>query len=99
MSQSSIIAAALIVAFLVFITVRGELPAYLAVFTGKDASQVSIGSTGGTGGGTVISPGGGGNNGLGGGIPGGSASGGLCQGNDVIIGGVCTNPNSNGGVA
>lgn len=35
MSQSSAIAAALIVGFVVFITVRGELPAYLAVFTGQ----------------------------------------------------------------
>jgi hypothetical protein len=38
MSQTSIIAGALIVAYMVFITVRGELPAYLAVFTGTGAA-------------------------------------------------------------
>lgn len=31
MNQTSIIAAALIVGFVVFITIRGELPKYLAV--------------------------------------------------------------------
>lgn len=35
MSQSSSIAAALIIGFIVFITVRGELPSYLAVFNGQ----------------------------------------------------------------
>jgi hypothetical protein len=32
--QTSWIAASLLAAFLVFVTVRGELPAYIAVFTG-----------------------------------------------------------------
>lgn len=32
MSQSSITAAALVIAFLIFVTVRGELPRYLAAF-------------------------------------------------------------------
>lgn len=32
MSQSSITAAALVIAFLIFITVRGELPKYLGAF-------------------------------------------------------------------
>lgn len=36
-SQTSIIAASLVLAFFVFITVRGELPAYLAVYTGAVA--------------------------------------------------------------
>lgn len=31
MSQTSIIAASIFIAFLIFITVRGELPKYLAV--------------------------------------------------------------------
>lgn len=35
MNQTSIIAGSLIVAFFVFITVRGELPYYMAVFTGS----------------------------------------------------------------
>jgi hypothetical protein len=32
MSQTSIIFAALVLAFLIFITMRGELPAYISVF-------------------------------------------------------------------
>jgi hypothetical protein len=31
MNQTSVIAAALVIGFIVFITTRGELPAYLAV--------------------------------------------------------------------
>lgn len=34
-NQTSIIAASLIVAFIVFVTVRGELPGYLGVFNGQ----------------------------------------------------------------
>lgn len=34
MSQSSVIAAGLIIAFLVFVTVRGELPVYMSIFSG-----------------------------------------------------------------
>lgn len=41
MNQTSIIAASLIVAYVVFITVRGELPAYLAVFTGPPGATSS----------------------------------------------------------
>lgn len=37
LSQTSIIAASLIIAFIVFITIRGELPAYLGVYTGQSA--------------------------------------------------------------
>ncbi len=32
MNQTSIIAASLVIGFIVFVTTRGELPAYLAVF-------------------------------------------------------------------
>lgn len=46
LSQTSIIAAALMVAFILFITVRGELPAYLAIFTGKASRNASPGPTG-----------------------------------------------------
>jgi hypothetical protein len=49
MSQTSIIAAALVVAFVVFVTVRGELPKYLAVFTGTAPAGGTTG-TGGSGG-------------------------------------------------
>lgn len=49
MSQSNAIAGALALAFLLFITLRGELPSYLNLF--KPKSQASSGSSG-TGGGT-----------------------------------------------
>lgn len=45
MNQTSIIAASLIVAFLVFITVRGELPGYLSVFDGTAAVPISAATT------------------------------------------------------
>jgi hypothetical protein len=48
MSQSSITAAALIVAFLIFITVRGELSKYLGAF-GFGASQPSSAAAAGFG--------------------------------------------------
>lgn len=35
MSQSNVIAGALVIAFLMFITVRGELPQYVELFTVK----------------------------------------------------------------
>ena len=55
MSQSSIIAAALVIAFLVFVTVRGELPAYFAIFTGTaPTSTPPVGTTPGTGAGGVV---------------------------------------------
>lgn len=48
LSQTSIIAASLILAYIVFITVRGELPAFLAVFTGDAVvGTASAGTTGG----------------------------------------------------
>lgn len=65
LSQTSIIAASMIVAFVVFITVRGELPAYLSIFgvgsgvtpsgtgTGAGAAQSAISLS--TGGGSGIS--------------------------------------------
>lgn len=34
-NQTSIIAASLIIAFIVFVTVRGELPGYIGVFNGQ----------------------------------------------------------------
>jgi hypothetical protein len=34
MSQTSLIAGALVIGFVVFITIKGELPAYIAVFKG-----------------------------------------------------------------
>ena len=34
MSQTSLIAAGLVIGFIVFVTIKGELPAYIAVFTG-----------------------------------------------------------------
>ena len=37
MSQTSLIAAGLVIGFIVFITIKGELPAYIAVFTGAGA--------------------------------------------------------------
>ena len=45
MNQTSVIAAALIIAFIVFITVRGELPGYLSVFTGTAPPATSTAST------------------------------------------------------
>lgn len=48
MSQTSIIAASLIVAYIVFITVRGELPAYLGVLTGKGTPDKNSGVSGAT---------------------------------------------------
>lgn len=57
MSQTSIIAGALIIAYIVFVTVRGELPAYLAMLGVGGSSAVtpsgcatSTGGTSGTGG-------------------------------------------------
>lgn len=35
MPQTSVIAAGLVIGFIVFITTRGELPKYLGVFLGK----------------------------------------------------------------
>jgi hypothetical protein len=35
LSQTSVIAASIIVAYIVFVTVRGELPYYISIFTGK----------------------------------------------------------------
>jgi len=66
LSQTSIIAASLVIAFVVFITVRGELPAYLSIFgVGSGSTPAgSSGSAGVTSGGPginlVISGGGGG---------------------------------------
>jgi len=39
MSQSSIIVAALIIGFLIYITVKGELPSYKAILLGTSASS------------------------------------------------------------
>jgi hypothetical protein len=37
MSQTSVIFAAIVFGFFVYITTKGELPAYIRVFTGKKA--------------------------------------------------------------
>jgi len=37
--QSNIIFAALLFAFIIYITIRGQLPSYLALFSGKGASS------------------------------------------------------------
>lgn len=64
LSQSSVIAAAMIVAFFVFVTVRGELPYYLGVLTGKGRGTASATPSGfnsgfsGPGVGIGIGPGG-----------------------------------------
>lgn len=47
MSQSSVIAGALVIAFLMFITVRGELPQYIDLFTVKRRPQKTKTSNGG----------------------------------------------------
>lgn len=39
--QTNWIAAALLIGFLIFITVRGELPQYIAVFTGSATALAS----------------------------------------------------------
>lgn len=39
--QTSWIAASLLVAFVIFITVRGELPEYIAVFTGTETATTT----------------------------------------------------------
>jgi hypothetical protein len=79
MSQSSITAAALIIAFLIFITVRGELPAYLGAF------GIGAAAEGAPGGGLNPGPGGGGIGGCDR-----SMSGGLCGCGDILVNGVCT---------
>ena len=47
MDQTGLIAAAIIIGFVVFVTVRGELPAYLSVFTGNKVGAASAPVTGG----------------------------------------------------
>ena len=39
MSQTSLIAAGLVIGFIVFITIKGELPQYIAVFTGAAVAK------------------------------------------------------------
>lgn len=46
MNQTSAIAAALIIAFVVFVTVRGELPCYLEVLGISTGGQCSVSATG-----------------------------------------------------
>lgn len=43
MSQSNVIAACLFIAFIVFITMRGKLPAYLAALFGTNAASATGG--------------------------------------------------------
>ena len=45
MRQSTIIFGSLLLAFVVYITLRGQLPSYLNLFTGKGANTNSKGST------------------------------------------------------
>lgn len=66
MSQTAVIFASLFVAFLVYVTLRGQLPAYAAVFFGKappDAplsanAQSAVNAVGAAGSGTVGGAGG-----------------------------------------
>ena len=51
MSQTSVIAGSLVIAFIVFITVRGQLPCYLEVLGISTAGQCAV-SCAGTSGGT-----------------------------------------------
>lgn len=44
MSQSNTIAGFLIAAFAIFITVRGELPSYIALFTGRPVNRQQMSS-------------------------------------------------------
>jgi hypothetical protein len=44
MPQSSYIAGFLLIGFLVFITARGELPAYMNVILGKPSTQQKVGA-------------------------------------------------------
>lgn len=81
MNQTSIIAGALIVAFIVFVTVRGELPCYLKVLgisTGA-ACQVGGQSTLGSAIGSIA-----------GGVMGGNSTvGGVAQGLACQLAGIC----------
>jgi len=45
-SQSNIILGAITLGFIVFITVKGELPAYAAIFTTSSVGATSLGSVG-----------------------------------------------------
>lgn len=47
MTQSNVIAGALVVAFLMFITVRGELPEYIRLFVKKREQEKSGGGDSG----------------------------------------------------
>lgn len=42
MPQTSVIAAGLVIGFIVFITTRGELPAYLGIFLGTGTTRTSL---------------------------------------------------------
>lgn len=53
MNQTSVIAGALIVAYIVFVTVRGELPGFLYVLTGQGTAP-SAGGTSTTSGGSGV---------------------------------------------
>lgn len=87
MSQSSVIAGALVLAFVVFITVRGELPGYLGV--------LGIGNAvpGGTGAGNAVGRGASFNGGSGGSVSVGVGRGG---GISVGVGGIHVGPISVG---
>ena len=58
MNQTSAIAASLIVAWLIFITVRGELPVYIGILNGNGPKCDSSAGSSSSGAGLQIVPGG-----------------------------------------
>jgi len=93
MNQTSVIAASLVAAYIVFITVRGELPAYFAIFTGPKPAVT--GGTGTGGAGTTNTTGGNTTTGVDTSKPTGSNTGGP-RGGTIIFGGG-TSPEYGGG--
>ena len=57
MQQSNVIFAAIFLAFLIFITIKGELPAYLAIFFGSSGASGSASAGGASASADAIKPG------------------------------------------
>jgi hypothetical protein len=89
MNQNSVIAFGLIVGFIVFVTVRGELPAYLAVLLGNQSTTQNASTLGGLLGGVL------GSTGTGGITTGPNPPGGITTGPNPP-GGITTGPNPPG---
>lgn len=68
-SQNSFMAFAVLIGFIVYVTTKGELPAYMAVFTGAGGAGVGVGSQAGS---SIIGVGDLTGGGMGGGSSGGS---------------------------